>query len=265
MEEYLQVKTGPLGQVLGIEPAVPRVRDGDAGNARAAEHGQGVGAGPARAPDPRRRPVRLRRRRRARDRPRRRDPAHARRRSPRSPVSGRSPVRAGRSPTTIADRELHRRGRGRHAGGDGGQRDAVRCATRWPGTRWRSTLVVVNALYPRALRRRRGGRARCGAAGRTRVAADPLGAEGGAVRAGPGGVPARAARAAWAAGDRQPIVELPTCSPSSSAAPSWSCWQTTLGARVGRTAAAQRSAGSSGRSAPPPGFRPAGPTRSPRR
>ena len=57
MEEYLQVKTGSVGQIARLEPAVPRVRDGHTGNARAAEHGQGVGAGPARAPDHRRRPV----------------------------------------------------------------------------------------------------------------------------------------------------------------------------------------------------------------
>ena len=55
MEEYLRVKAGPLGQVLGVEPPVPSVRDGHAGDARAAQHRQGVGARAARPPDQRRR------------------------------------------------------------------------------------------------------------------------------------------------------------------------------------------------------------------
>ena len=55
MEEYLRVKTGALGQLLGSSRLFQRVRDGHAGDAGAAEHRQGLGAGPARAAHPRRR------------------------------------------------------------------------------------------------------------------------------------------------------------------------------------------------------------------
>ncbi len=55
MEEYLRVKTGAVGQVAGPEPAVSSLRDGHAGHARAAQRGQALGAGPARAPQRRRR------------------------------------------------------------------------------------------------------------------------------------------------------------------------------------------------------------------
>ena len=56
MEEYLRVKAGALGHALSAEQAVPGVRDGDARDARAAQHRQGLGARAAPASHPRRRP-----------------------------------------------------------------------------------------------------------------------------------------------------------------------------------------------------------------
>ncbi len=50
MEEYLRVKTGTVGQALGRQPSLPGLRDGHPGHAGAAEHRQGLGARPARAP-----------------------------------------------------------------------------------------------------------------------------------------------------------------------------------------------------------------------
>ena len=82
----------------GLEPAVSGLRDGHAGHARAAEHRQGVGAGAVRAPHQRRRRLRPGDRRLAGRRPRGRRSCAPRGRSPRSPGSGRSPTRDGRSP-----------------------------------------------------------------------------------------------------------------------------------------------------------------------
>ena len=56
MEEYLRVKTGPVGQALGSSRLFQALRDGHPGDARAAEHRQGVGAGPIRAAHRGRRP-----------------------------------------------------------------------------------------------------------------------------------------------------------------------------------------------------------------
>ena len=82
---------------------VPVLRGGDAGNARAGDHGQGVGARAARAPHEGRDALRPRDRRRARDRPWCRHAARARGRSPRSPAWGRSPTRDGAIHETVAN------------------------------------------------------------------------------------------------------------------------------------------------------------------
>ena len=108
MEEYLRIKVGPLGPRARLEPAVPRVRDGHARDARAARASARCGSW--RSSSARRRgaaPYDLVDRRRAGDRARRRRSCARRAPSPRSRASARSPARAARSPRRSPTR-LHR-------------------------------------------------------------------------------------------------------------------------------------------------------------
>ena len=76
LEEYLleRLPARPLADLLGRSRLFGLLRRRDAGDARAADRRQGLGAGPGRAPHAGRPPVRPRRPRRARDGPRGRDP-----------------------------------------------------------------------------------------------------------------------------------------------------------------------------------------------
>ena len=148
MEEYLQVKTGALGQLLASSRLFARVRDGDAGDARAAQHRQGLGAGAAPAPDARRRRPTTSS---SSTRPPTghgvgilRTPQHVRRDRP-----GRSDRPPGPQDRRDDRRSrVHGRGRRHDRRGDAGQRDAVRCATRCAPTSSALDAVIVNARYP---------------------------------------------------------------------------------------------------------------------
>ena len=124
MDEYLRVKTGTGRPGARLKPPLPGLRDGHARDARAAEHGQGVGALPARAPHRGCRYLRPGDRRFAGRRTRRRHPAHA-------PDLRRDRPRGTHRPPGAGDRghdrrpELHRHPRRDHGRGDAGQRDPV--------------------------------------------------------------------------------------------------------------------------------------------